>query len=123
MCDQQLQRYCGAIDLFPATVATKAADFSARPSAMLPATAAKWSGPTSSVACNQLVSQPQAHRSRAQVAARCYCERNVLGLLGVRPAAKTSRQLQSVIRAAAESKTALDSEFPIRVASGCMLNM
>ncbi|KAL0026450.1 hypothetical protein WJX79_010832 [Trebouxia sp. C0005] len=32
-----------------------------------------------------------------------------LGLLGVRPAAKTSRQLQSVISAAADSKTTLDS--------------
>ncbi|DBB16553.1 TPA: hypothetical protein ACH3X3_014815 [Trebouxia sp. C0006] len=87
---------------------------------MLPATAAKWSGPTSPVctsACNQLVSQRQRHRSRAEVAALCHCERNILGWLGVRPAAKTSRKLQSVISAAADSKAALDSasrSIPLR---------
>ena len=110
---------CGAVDLSPAfAVATKAVELSARPSTMLPATAAKWSGPTSPIctsACSQLGSQRQGHRSRAQVTSLCHCERKVLGLLGVRPAAKTSRQLQSVISAAADSKTALDSEFPIRI--------
>ncbi len=108
---------CGAIDLSPAfTVAAKAAELPARLSTMLPVTAAKWSGPAPPV-CNQLVSQCQGHRSWAQVAGRCHCERIVLGVLGVRPAAKTSRQLQSVTSAAADSKTALDSEFPIRFPS------
>ncbi len=108
---------CGAIDLSPAfTVATKSAELPASPSTMLPATAARWSGPTPPV-CNQLVSQRQGHTSGAQVAGRCHCERNVLGFFGVRPTAKTSRQLQSVISAAADSKTALDSEFPIRFPS------
>jgi len=109
----------GADNLFPAfTVITKAAESSARPSTMLPATAAKWLGPTSTVctsASNQLVSQ--RHSSRAEVAARCHCVRNVLGFLGIRPAAKRSRQLQSIISSAADSKTALDGELTIRVAS------
>ncbi|DBA76796.1 TPA: hypothetical protein ACH3X2_008819 [Trebouxia sp. C0005] len=51
----------------------KAAELSARPSTMLPASAAKRSGPTTPIctsAYNQLVSQCQGHSSRAQVATR-----------------------------------------------------
>ncbi|KAA6429869.1 MAG: hypothetical protein FRX49_00301 [Trebouxia sp. A1-2] len=96
-------------------VAMKAAELSARPSTMLPASAAKRSGPTTPIctsAYNQLVSQCQGHSSRAQVATRHHATYNAI-LIGFFFASVEALHVSAHLQALSQDYDHCTSSLPV----------